>query len=158
MAFPELIVAPATPDHLAAIAADDIPAEYLRRLDAGAAALCNEYAWTGLIDDRPAIVAGITVHWRGVDEHNRPCGYGEAWARVGHVPRRAWPEITRRIIQGLDRAADDGVRLIETSVDAGFECGHRWIMRLGFVFACLRPSYGVTGRDAVLYQRIRGAA
>lgn len=154
-----LTIVPATPELLMAVSAAGIPRAMIADLRRAAPEICKEHARVGLIDGRPVMAAGVAVKWRGRDPWGRPCGYGEAWARVGFgvasPPRRLWPEITRQVIAGLDAAAADGIRLIEATVDAEFHAGHRWIIRLGFEFAGLRPNYGPTGRDAVMYRRVR---
>lgn len=142
------------PRHLAALDAD-IPFALMARLDAAAEALCNEYAFAAFAGGELIGAGGILVHWRGIDDLGGACGYAEAWARVGQVPMRAWPAITRRVHSELDLAAASGIRLIECTVDMGFAGGHRWAEKLGFEIACRRPSWGVTGRDAILYQRCR---
>lgn len=158
---PGLIVVPATPELLMAVSSAGIPRAMLADLRRAAPEICKEYAQVGLIGGRPVMAAGVAVKWRGRDPWGRPCGYGEAWARVGFgaaaPSRRYWPEITRRVIDGLDRAAAAGIRLIEATVDAEFHAGHRWMGRLGFEFACPRPNYGPTGRDAIMYRRVRRA-
>mgnify|MGYP000131450274 CR=1 FL=1 len=142
------------PRHLAALDVG-IPLELMARLNAAAEDICNEYAWAAFSGCELVGAGGILVHWRGIDDVGGACGFGEAWARVGQVPMRAWPAITRRVRTELDLAAAAGIRLIECTVDMGFAAGHRWAERLGFEVACRRPSWGVTGHDAVLYQRHR---
>jgi RimJ/RimL family protein N-acetyltransferase len=111
-----------------------------------AASLANAYAWTGLIGGRVAGVGGVLPQWRG---------RAVAWALIAEIlTAREFLRAHHKVAAVLATARRDGWRRIETTVDAGFDAGHRWVRALGFVPEGLMRGYSPEGRDHVLYAQL----
>lgn len=156
---PALVVVRCIPDHLREML-DGAPAHVLALLDQTFEQKCSENAWTGFVCGMPVFAAGIIVHWDGTGRDGHPSGLGEAWAVSGHVPvpRRLWPDITRRVRAGIDAALRTRLTLVECTVKTDYAAGHRWARRLGFIETGPRPGWSPEGDDGVLYHRSRGNA
>lgn len=116
--------------------------------------LVNEFAWVGFFDGVPMGCGGIVPLHRGIDPQGVPCGLAEAWVIIGAaVPKRAWPAITARTLQELERAHAQGFRLIEMT--AVSDAAIRWARRLEFETHGIRPGWGPSGENAVLMGRAR---
>lgn len=77
---------------------------------------------------------------------------GHAWALLAAPAPVGFVPIHRAVAAFLDRQA---VRRIETAVDSDFAAGHRWARMLGFAREGRMRAYGLDGRDADLYARVR---
>ena len=90
--------------------------------------------------------AGILPQWPG---------RAIAWALLTReLTARHFLRVHHKVLNVLLGAHGRGARRIETTVDAGFDAGHRWARALGFSPEGLMRSYSPEGRDHVLYARI----
>lgn len=109
-----------------------------------AVALEDEISFTVLCDGEIAAVFGLLIPWRG---------RGQGWAYISEkMPRKAWPEITRRAIMSMT-ALMNGMDLhrLEVTVATAHEAGQRWAERLGFTQEAKLCKYGPDGSDFFLY-------
>jgi len=107
------------------------------------AALTGPDTWSGLLDGRIVGCAGILPQWPG---------RAIAWALLSHeLCGRHFLRAHHQVLNVLRSAQHGGMRRIETSVDAGFNAGHRWARALGFRPEGLMRAYSPEGRDHVLY-------
>lgn len=133
------------PEHLPALRLQRAQAEAASLLETPdyAASLANGYAWSGLVDERIAGVGGILPQWRG---------RAVAWALISErLTAHSFLRAHHKVRTVLADAHRDGWRRIETTVDAGFDAGHRWVRALGFTPEGLMRAYSPEGRDHVLY-------
>jgi hypothetical protein len=79
-------------------------------------------------------------------------GRGHAWALLGSGPKCGFIAVHRAVAGFLD---GQRLRRIETAVDSDFAAGHRWARMLGFAREGRMRAYGLDGRDADLYARVR---
>ena len=100
--------------------------------------------------------AGVLPQWPG---------RAIAWAILSNrIPARAWPAITRKVIQVFDIAHAQGHARIECTVDCEHFTGMEWARRLGFAKPVRleryspSPSPGLPGRDHFLYRRFADQA
>lgn len=142
-----------TPVHLEALALQSAQIGEARLL--GARDYREELAVFGLshsvfVEGRLVACAGVKPLWPG-----RAFG----WAMIGRdFPRSAWLPFTRATLAVLERAHAEGHTRIETTVDAGFEPGVRWVAdHLGFEVEGFMRGY-LNGRDHLLYARVAPAA
>lgn len=108
----------------------------------GEGLLAGGPCWTVLdASGRPAACGGFYRQWEG---------RAIAWAFLTKgAPMLA---ITRAVLEVL--AQGEFLR-VECWVDVDFQAGHRWAALLGFEREGLMRSFGLGGRDNVLYARIR---
>lgn len=145
---------PFRPEHLALLRLQAAQA-YLQPLLARpdyAAALAGPYTWSGVVDGRVIGCAGILAQWPG---------RAIAWALLSReLTARHFLHAHHKVAAVMKAAHRAGARRIETTVDAGFDAGHRWARALGFAPEGLMRAYSPEGRDHVLYARIpeQGAA
>jgi hypothetical protein len=133
------------PEHLATLrlqAAQAYLQPVLTKPEYGAA-LVGPDTWTGIIHGQIVGCAGVLPQWPG---------RAIAWALLtreltAHHFLRAHHKVTS-VLRSAHRR---GTRRIETSVDAGFDAGHRWAWALGFRPEGLMRAYSPEGRDHVLY-------
>lgn len=101
--------------------------------------------WTGFVGDRVVVCAGLIDVWPG---------RAYAWALLSADAGPHLLSITREI---RSRLAATPCRRIEMAVDASFEPGRRWAVRLGFRLENPEGepmrAYLPNGRDAYLYAR-----
>ena len=140
-------IVPFKAEHLRALSLQDAQA-YLDGMitEADAQALeAQDIAYTGLVDGRPIVCAGIIVQW---------VGRAIAWAYLSREAGQHMPAI-HRAVKRMFGALD--IPRIEAHVTAGFEPGHRWVRMLGFKLETPEPmrKFLTTGEDAYLYARIR---
>lgn len=97
------------------------------------------------LEDGGAIIAtaGIIRIWPG---------RASAWALLSPTSGKHMARITRAVIRFLEVAEDFR---IETTVDDGFDAGHRWANLLGFEREGYMKKYLPDGRGAWLYARVR---
>lgn len=108
-------------------------------------ALEGPYAYTGMVDGRPVVCAGVQSLWTG---------RGHAWAYLSWDSGTHFLAITRSVGRFLRTAPF--VR-IECAVACDFEPGHRWARLLGFKMEAERMErYGPDNEDYALYARVRG--
>lgn len=139
---------PYAPTHLAALRLQRAQAEAsaLLATPGYAASLANPYAWAGLIDSRVVGVGGVLPQWRG---------RAVAWALISEaLTTHEFLRAHHKVASVLAAARRDGWRRIETTVDAGFDAGHRWVRALGFAPEGLMRAYSPEGRDHVLYAQL----
>jgi len=136
---------PFTPAHLLALRLQAAQADLqplLGQPEYGAA-LAGADTWTGLVDGRVVGCAGVLPQWPG---------RAIAWALLTRdLTARHFLRVHLKVLRVLRGAQDRGVRRIETTVDAGFDAGHRWARLLGFRPEGLMRAYSPDGRDHVLY-------
>jgi hypothetical protein len=148
-----IVFRPFEPPHLAEILSDPAGrfagrAECLGKLDAVSFLTVPRLSWTGVCNDRlVGGCGGIFEVWEG---------RGKAWAAFGVVPERAWPAITEKARSTLAAAREVGLCRIEATVQEGFDAGHRWARRLGFVLETPEPMrfFGPDGASHYLYSRV----
>jgi hypothetical protein len=100
-------------------------------------------SFTGIDNGVVVGCAGIIEIWPG---------RATAWALLSPDLNRKMIKVHRSVERFLGMC---GVRRIETSVDAGFEDGHRWIEMLGFKLeAPVMSAYRPDGGDCSLYARV----
>lgn len=142
---------PFKPEHLAALrlqAAQASLQPLLAKREYGTA-LAGPDTWTGLIDARVVGCAGILPQWPG---------RAIAWALLTReLTARHFLRVHHKVLDVLLGAHRRGTRRIETTVDAGFDAGHRWARALGFAPEGLMRGYSPEGRDHVLYARLAAA-
>jgi RimJ/RimL family protein N-acetyltransferase len=142
---------PFRPEHLAALrlqAAQAYLQPLLARRDYGAA-LAGPDTWTGIVAGRVIGCAGVLPQWPG---------RAIAWALLTReLTSRHFLRVHYKVMGVLDEAQRRGSRRIETSVDAGFDAGHRWARALGFRPEGLMRAYSPDGRDHVLYACVGNA-
>ena len=102
------------------------------------------FAETGIYDGNVIGCCGVMAQWKG---------RSIAWALIGEMPRRCWPDVTRHAIAGLERAHADGARRIEVYVRLGFKQGELWVRRLGFEPVAPKPLWGPDG--ATFWEYVR---
>lgn len=108
--------------------------------------LTGPYAWSAMLRDRPVACAGILPQWPG---------RAIAWALLTReLGPRQFLRAHHKVAAVLRAAHAAGIRRIETTVDAGFNAGHRWARALGFRPEGLMRAYSPDGRDHLLYGRI----
>lgn len=106
-------------------------------------ALAGPDTWTGIIDDRVVGCAGVLPQWPG---------RAIAWALLTRdLSARHFLRAHHKVLSVLRSAQRSGAHRIETTVDAGFDAGHRWARALGFRPEGLMRGYSPEGRDHVLY-------
>lgn len=146
---PQLTFAAFRPEHLPMLQLQAAQA-YLQPLVARpdyAAALTGPYAWSGLIGHNVIGCAGLLPQWPG---------RAIAWALLTRELSAAhFLRAHHKVIAVLRSAHANGIRRIETTVDAGFDAGHRWARALGFSPEGLMRAYSPDGRNHVLYAHIR---
>jgi hypothetical protein len=139
---------PFEPSHLTALQLQAAQA-YLQALIAKpeyGAAMTGPHAWTGIADGRVAGCAGILEQWPG---------RAICWALLGREIRtRDFLRVHHKVEAVLRRVHGEGTRRVETSVDAAFDAGHRWVRALGFAPEGLMRCYSPDGRDHVLYAHL----
>lgn len=142
-----MIVVPFQPVHLDRLELQGSQAWLGEVLDPsyGAAMKAAGPCYTALDGERVVACAGIVNMWE-----NR----AHAWALIAHDAGRHFVAVVRAIQRFLDM---QDIRRIETTVDVGFEQGHRMIKMLGFTLETPEPmrAYTPDGRDCYLYARIR---
>lgn len=79
-------------------------------------------------------------------------GRASAWALLSPTSGKHMARITRAVIRFFEVSEDFR---IETTVDDGFEAGHRWAKLLGFEREGYMKKYRPNGQDAWLYARVR---
>lgn len=139
-------VVPLAPQHLAALelqAAQAVLAPLLAAPGYAETLIAAGPAFAGLVDGRVVGCAGVVR----LSSHR-----GHAWALLGRVPPKRFAAVHKAIARFLDRQA---LRRLETAVDSDFAAGHRWAGMLGFVREGRMRAYGLDGRDADLYARVR---
>jgi hypothetical protein len=149
---------PFAPEHLPMLRLQAAQA-YLQPLMAKpeyGASLAGPYAWSGLLGHAVIGCAGILPQWPG---------RAIAWALLTRgLTARHFLHAHHKVAAVLRAAhapvseGGGGLRRIETSVDAGFDAGHRWARALGFEPEGLMRAYSPDGRDHVLYARVQEAA
>ena len=114
-----------------------------------------------------AALAQEGVAFTGLDEFYRviacvgavPVCSGRAmgWAALSPIPPHDWSRLHKLVLRGIDGLQrDPAYKRLEISVLVDFKAAHRWVLMLGFeVEAALAKCYDPTGRDYVLYARIR---
>lgn len=109
-------------------------------------ALCEPgLSFSGLVNGIIVGCAGVLPHWPG---------RAIAWAVLSNqIPARAWPAITRKVIQVFDAAHAQGHARIECTVDCEHYTGMEWVRRLGFDKPVRLERYSPQGRDHFLYRR-----
>ncbi len=139
---------PFEPSHLASLRLQAAQA-YLQPLMARpeyGAAMVGPHAWSGAADGRIVGCAGVLAQWPG---------RAICWALLSRDLRtHDFQRVHRKVTAVLARVHAEGTRRIETSVDAGFDAGHRWVRALGFAPEGLMRAYSPEGRDHLLYARI----
>ena len=101
-------------------------------------------AETGIYDGAVIGCAGVLPQWKG---------RAIAWALIGAMPRRCWPNVTKHAIAGLEQAHAEGSRRIEVNVRLGFKQGDLWVRRLGFAPVAPKPLWGPDG--ATFWEYVR---
>jgi hypothetical protein len=139
---------PFRPEHLASLRLQAAQA-YLQPLLLNpeyGAALVGPDTWTGVIGHRTVGCAGVLPQWPG---------RAFAWALLTReLTARHFLRVHHKVSDVLHRAQCNGTRRVETTVDAGFDAGHRWTRALGFKPEGLLRAYSPEGRDHVLYARV----
>lgn len=139
---------PFAPGHLAILQLQAAQA-YLQALVAKpeyGAAMAGPHAWSGLRDGKIVGCAGVVEQW---------AGRAICWALLGRDIRTGdFLRVHHKVTAVLGSVHREGTRRIETSVDAAFDAGHRWVRALGFAPEGLMRCYSPDGRDHVLYARI----
>lgn len=108
-----------------------------------AKALEGTDAFTGMVDGRVIIVAGLVQQWHG---------RALTWAYLDRNAGEHMVAIHKAVKRYLDLQV--GMR-IEATVDCEFEPGHRWVRMLGFELECERMKrYLPTGGDSALYAKV----
>ncbi len=143
---------PFRPEHLGALrlqAAQAYLQPLLARPEYGAA-LVGPNTWSGILEGRIVGCAGVLPQWPG---------RAIAWALLTrNLSARHFLRAHHKVLSVLRSAQRDGARRIETSVDSGFDAGHRWVRALGFRPEGLMRCYSPEGRDHVLYAHVQPAA
>jgi hypothetical protein len=138
---------PFRPEHLRSLhlqAAQRYLQPLLDRPDYGAA-LATPYAWSGTIGGNLVGCAGLLPSWPG---------RATAWALLTPaLSARHFLRAHHKVRDVLEAALRAGNRRIETTVDAAFDAGHRWVRALGFEPEGLMRAYSPDGRDHFLYAR-----
>jgi len=109
-------------------------------------ALAQFDSWTGRIDGRVVVCAGILPLWPG---------RSQVWAVIASdIGGAGMLRLTRAVRRFLMLQT---AGRIEATVVAGFEAGYKWMDILGFERETPEPMRGYLpdGRDAVLYARVR---
>ena len=107
-------------------------------------ALEGPHAYTGVVDGRVVVCAGVEPMWQG---------RGYAWSYLSAGSGAHFVAIHKAVKRFLEIAPF--VR-VEASVVCEFEQGHRWARMLGFNLEAERMiSYGPDGRDYALYARVK---
>ncbi len=109
-----------------------------------AKAVEDEISFTVLCNGVICAIFGLLIPWEG---------RGQGWAFIGHnTPRRAWPEITQRLLVSMQQLMK-GLRLnrLEISVAADHDAAIHWAERLGFTREGKMVKYGPDGSDFFLY-------
>lgn len=107
-------------------------------------ALEDEITFTVLCDDVICGIFGMVTPWPG---------RGQGWAYISNsMPRRAWPDITRRLISSIASLMNGlGLHRFEITVAADHPEAIRWADRLGFTQEAKLRKYGPDGSDFFLY-------
>ena len=101
-------------------------------------------AFTGMVDGRPVICAGL------IEIHS---GRALCWSYVDQSAGLNFLFIHRAVKRFLDMC---DYNRIEAEVAAGFDAGHRWMQMLGFKLEAPRlRSYFPDGRDCSIYARVK---
>lgn len=102
-------------------------------------------SFTGLIDGRVVVCAGLCPLW---------AGNVRAWAVIaGDIGGVGMVALTRAVRRGLDVCQ---ARRIEVEVDSEFKQAHRWVEMLGgFEWEGRMRKYTPDGRDCDRYARVR---
>jgi len=132
--------------HLAALRLQDAQAVLAPLLDEpgyGAMLAGAGPAFAGLADGAVIGCAGVVM---------LSAQRGHAWALLGKASPAGFVAIHRAVVGFLDRQP---LRRVETAVDSDFAAGHRWARMLGFSREGRMRAYGLDGRDADLYARVR---
>ncbi len=149
---PRLEFVPFRPEHLGALrlqAAQAYLQPLLARPEYGTA-LAGPNTWSGTLEGRIAGCAGILPQWPG---------RAIAWALLTrNLSARHFLRAHHKVLSVLLSAQRSGAQRIETTVDSGFDAGHRWVRALGFRPEGLMRCFSPEGRDHVLYARIHDAA
>lgn len=138
-------VVPYKAEHLLAISLQEAQWWLGRYLDYGQAkSLEAAQAFTGLVDGRPVICAGV------IEIHP---GRALSWSYVDRSAGVNFLFIHRAVRRFLELC---DYRRIEAEVAFDFEAGHRWIRMLGFELEAPRlRSYLPDGRDCSIYARVK---
>jgi hypothetical protein len=109
-----------------------------------ARSLESPHAFTALVDGKPLMVGGVAELWS-----NRAL----LWSFIGHNAGPHFIAIHRAVLQFLERQP---YKRIEAECDCGFEPGHRWLQKLGFVLEAPRMrAFRIDGGDSALYARVK---
>jgi hypothetical protein len=108
-----------------------------------AVALEQSGAYTGLVDGRPIICAGLVEQWEG---------RALAWALLSNDAGPWMLDITRACKRMFQLS---GYRRIEAHVDAEFQQAVRWALMLGFEVESKMQAFTPEGRDAFMFTRLR---
>lgn len=100
-------------------------------------------SYTGLVEGRPVICAGLVEQWEG---------RALAWALISEEAGPHFVHVTRLIRKILNMAQ---YRRIEAHVDCEFIQGIRWAEMLGFEVEAKMSRFTAEGRDAFLYVRFK---
>lgn len=104
----------------------------------------SEFSYTGLVEDKPIICAGLVEKDRG---------RAEAWAVIDRNSRPYFLAIHNTVRRFLQLCP---MRRIEAVVECRFEAGHRWAKSLGFELEAERMrGYHSDGKDYSLYARVQ---
>lgn len=95
------------------------------------------------IDGEVVMIAGLAPQWT-----NRAI----AWTLISQSAGKHFVELHRYVDNFLDNS---DFRRIESTVDVGFEAGHRWMKMLGFEIEGYMKAYRPDGGDMVLYARVK---
>lgn len=95
------------------------------------------------IDGEVVMIAGLAPQWT-----NRAI----AWTLISQGAGKHFVELHRYVDNFLDNS---DFRRIESTVDVGFEAGHRWMKMLGFEIEGYMKAYRPDGGDMVLYARVK---
>lgn len=132
-------------EHLDQIALQEAQQYLLHHMEPGMGAyLEGLQAFSGLVDGKPVVCAGVLPYWEG---------RGLAWAYLGEDAGSHMAAIHKAVKRYLEVAPFDR---IEAAVDVEFEAGHRWIKMLGFELEAPRMAkFRADGGAASLYARIK---
>ena len=101
-------------------------------------------SFTGIIDGRIVVCAGVVPMW---------AGRGETWALIaGDIGKLGMRELHYAARRYLEMSQ---LRRIEAHCDASFKQAHRWLKLLGFQYEGPLAKYTPDGRDCLRFARIR---
>jgi hypothetical protein len=103
--------------------------------------------YTGILDNRILMCAGIFLQWRGMAEV-----WAVTTALVAEYPL-AFHRAISKCLDVLERSM--GLWRIQVAIHEDHLVSQNWIQRLGFRLECKKPGYGPDGATYMGFARVR---